>query len=255
MAGLVDTFCMESLPKTSLEFLLEHAEEYGINIAEAKKLDKAFVLKQVIKHLVSDTVTESGDNGAAVFLKLYNELGAELKRVSVKAEPQDEEARSKDELSYHKLRQFKINGTIGDPGQKNCLSYSSLCYQIKQGKSLNYTAPEIYNAVIKAIESGNPFRDVLELEADEFDEKALMKSLRSHFHMRDPNGVFNELRTCVQGPNESAHKFCCRCVALKKKVQAMSEAEDLPFDMENLQATFFRTIYTGLRQQSIRTRC
>ena len=252
MAGLVDTFCIQSIPQTSLEFLMEKVTEYNIVIADDKKDDKAFVIKQVIKHLVSDAVTGSLDHGAALFLKLYGELGGELKKLSVKQEPQEGGEDDKDELSYRRLRQFKINGTIGEPGQKNCLSYSSLCYQIKQGEGLKYTQPEIYAAVIKAIEAGNPFRDVLELEADAFDKKAFMKSLRSHFKVRDPNEVFNQLRTCVQGPSESAHKFCCRCVALKKKVQAMSEAEDLPFDDENLQATFFRTIYTGLRQQSIR---
>ena len=256
MAGLVDTFCMQSIPQTSLEFLMEKVTEYAIVIADDKKDDKAFVVKQVLKHLVSDAVTNSPDGGAALFLKLYGELGGELKKLSVKVEPQEggeaDDKDDKDELSYRRLRQFKINGTIGEPGQKNCLSYSSLCYQIKQGESMKYTIPEIYGAVIRAIEAGNPFRDVLELEADAFDKIALMKSLRSHFKVRDPNEVFNQLRTCVQGPNESAHKFCCRCVALKKKVQAMSESEDLPFDEENLQATFFRTIYTGLRQSSIR---
>ena len=155
-------------------------------------------------------------------------------------------------LSYHKLRQFKINGTIGDPGQKNCLSFSSLCFQISQGEAQGYSIGEIYAGIIKAIEAGNPFRDVLELEADDFDKDALLKSLRSHFKEKDPNEVFNELRICSQLPNENAHKFCCRCVALKKKVQKMSLTANIPVDDENLRTTFFRTIYTGLRQNNIR---
>ena len=155
-------------------------------------------------------------------------------------------------LSYQKLRQFKINGTIGNPGQKNCLSYTSLCYQIAQGEKMHYTTGEIYGGVIKAIEAGNPFRDVLELESEDFDKKALMKALRSHFRIRDPNDVFNELRGCVQKPNESAHAFACRCVALKKKVENMAQSENIPFDLENLRTTFFKTVYTGLRQANIR---
>ena len=150
------------------------------------------------------------------------------------------------------MRQFKINGTIGNPGQKNCISYSSLCYQIAQGEKLNYTTSEIYAGVIRAIEPGNPFRDVLELEAETFDKAAFMRSLRSHFQIRDPNDIFNELRRCVQRSNENAHAFVCRCVALKKKVQYMSENEGIPFDLDNLSTTFFKTIYTGLKQNNIR---
>ena len=32
----------------------------------------------------------------------------------------------------------------------------------------------------------------------------------------------------------------------------MAKTENIPFDEENLSATFFRTIYTGLRQNNIR---
>ena len=155
-------------------------------------------------------------------------------------------------LTYHKLRQFKVNGSIGDPGTKGCLSYSSLCFEIRRGEREGYHLNEIYAGIIRAIEAGNPFRDVLELEAEVFDRDALMTSLRSHYEVRDPNSILNELRVCKQGPKETAHKFCCRAVALKKKVESMSQIEGLPVDMKNLQSTFFKAIYTGLRQNNIR---
>lgn len=258
MAGLVDTFCLGALPKTSVDFLTGLAEEYRINIDDAKKEDHGYLVKLVLRHLSSTAVLDSADNGAAIFLKLYNELGEELKKEGVKVEPGvpssggDRSGELSDTLSYHKLRQFKINGTIGDPGQKNCLTYSSLCYQISQGEKLHYTISEIYAGVIRAIEPGNPFRDVLELEAEDFDKKAFMKSLRSHFSIRDPNEVFNELRRCAQKPEEGAHKFVCRCVALRKKVKNMCASEEIPFDLDNVDATFFKTIYTGLRQTNVR---
>ena len=257
MAALVEAFCIQNLPHTSIEFLLAHATEYGINVPDDKKNDKPYVLKVVLRYLTSETVENSADHGAAVFLKLYGELGEELKTIGLQAikpepTPDPDGDRTIESLSYHKLRQFKINGTIGDPGQKNCLSYSSLCFQISQGETQGYSIKEVYAGVIRAIEPGNPFRDVLELEAEDFDKDAFMKSLRSHFKERDPNAVFNELRVCTQLPNETAHKFCCRCVALKKKIQNMAKTENIPFDEDNLSATFFRTIYTGLRQNNIR---
>ena len=150
------------------------------------------------------------------------------------------------------MRQFKINGTIGDPGQKNCISYSSLCYQIKQGETQGYKDHEIYNGVIKAIEADNPFKEVLELASETYTKEAFMKTLKAHFEERDPNSVFNELRVASQGPKETAHKFVCRCVALKKKVLHMAAAEKMNFDEVNLNNTFYRTIYTGLRNKEIR---
>ena len=291
MAGLVEAFCLKSLPDTSIEFLTALSEEYRLTLEDNLKEEKAHVLRVVVRHLMSPTLDALPDKGASVFLKLYGELGEELQKVGaiVKPEPMgtptmpplegdeqpklgekvevkpDEKVLSKpekkvkseevevlSELSYHKLRQFKINGTIGDPGQKACLAYSSLCYQIKQGENQGYNISEIYGGVIRAIDAGNPLRELLELEADEFDKGALMKTLRSHFKEKDPNEVLTELKKLRQLPDETAHRFVCRCVALKKKARNMSKAENLPFDDENLSATFFKAVYTGLRQNNVR---
>ena len=251
MAGLVESFCLKMVPETDVAFLIGLCTEYQIVVPNDKLGDKPYLVKVVIRHLTSAEVENSADHGAAKFLKLYNELGQQLSP-NVFQPKQEDDSDVSEKLSYHKLRQFKINGTIGDPGQKNCLSFSSLCYQIKQGETQGYSMKEIYAGVIRAIEAGNPFRDVLELEADDFDKQAFLKTLRSHFMEKDPNEVFNELRTAVQAPNETAHKFCCRCVALKKKIKKLYESEGIPFEEDNLSATFFRTIYTGLRQTSIR---
>lgn len=266
MAQLVESFCMKMLPGASLDFLLALTEEYRIEVQEAKRADKNYLVKVVLRHLTSDTIENSADGGAAVFLKLYQDLSDTLETLDVgvknEASLPNLEGDRKDTasggrgvdetLSYHKLRQFKINGTIGDPGQKNCLSYSSLCFQIKQGEAQGYTISEIYTGVIRAIEAGNPFRDVLELESEDFSKEAFMKALRSHFMESDCNAVFNDLRKAVQKSSESAHKFFCRCVALKKKVLSTADAGGITFDEDNLTATFFKTLYTGLRQSNIR---
>ena len=128
MAELVEHFCLEALPKCGLEFLTALSEEYRITVPDDKKDDKRVILRLVVRHLTSDAVVTAPDEGAAIFLKLYKELGGELKK-SAKSEPDmpplegEAEESVKDSVaavSYHKLRQFKINGTIGDPGQKNC---------------------------------------------------------------------------------------------------------------------------------------
>ena len=87
MAGLVDTFCIQNLPQTSIEFLLKCLEDYHINVDDDKKGDKAYLLKIVVRHLTSETVENSADHGADIFLKLYAALGEELKQAGVKIEP------------------------------------------------------------------------------------------------------------------------------------------------------------------------
>ena len=84
MAGLVEEFCLQLLPKTSYDFLLALSEEYQIVLDNGKKDEKAHVLKMVMRYLTGETLEGTGDGGAAVFLKLYKELGEELKKEKVK---------------------------------------------------------------------------------------------------------------------------------------------------------------------------
>ena len=260
MAALVEDFCIKHLPSASIEFLTELAEEYVIQVPADKTDNKSYVLKLVLRHLTSATIENSADHGAAVFLKLYQELGDELKDsgigvlpVSVKQNSSDSESDQDDkELSYRKLRQFKIHGKIGDPGESGCLSFSSLVYQIEDGEALQYKPKEIYTGVIRAITAGKPLRDVLELETKDFSKENLLKVLRSHFEERQPNELIENLRTCAQEPKESAHQFCCRAIALRKQIESVYEDENLPSDLSNVKSVFFRAIYTGLRQNNLR---
>ena len=254
MAQLVEDFCIEHLRSASLPFLTNLATEYQIPIPVDKANCKSYVSKLVLRYLTSETVEKSADKGAATFLKLYQELGIELKDAGIivkKDSSSDSESDHEDkELSYRKLRQFKIHGKIGDPGEAGCLSFSSLVYQIEDGESSKYTPKEIYTGVIRAITAGKPLRDVLELETKDFSTENLIKVLRSHFEERQPNELIENLRTCVQDPKETAHQFCCRAIALRKKIE--SEYENLPSDLSNVRSVFFRAIYTGLRQSNLR---
>lgn len=48
-----------------------------------------------------------------------------------------------------RIREFKIRGLIGVPGQKDTLSYATLAFQIKRGKNEGYSFREIQVAVIR----------------------------------------------------------------------------------------------------------
>ena len=82
-------------------------------------------------------------------------------------------------------------------------------FHMKEAEKSQYKPNEIYAAVIRAVEPGNPLRDVLELESEDFKKEELLKTLRSHYGERDPGSILNELRLCVQKPKETAQQFCC----------------------------------------------
>lgn len=51
-------------------------------------------------------------------------------------------------------REFKINGQIGERGQKDKLSYTNLIHQIEMGLKRNHSEAEIIEAVVRAISPG-----------------------------------------------------------------------------------------------------
>ena len=85
MAKLVETFCLKMLQEAGVEFLFALTEEYRIPVDPGNKEDKNQLVKVLLRHLSSEAIEQSADKGAAIFLKLYNELGEELKTLALGA--------------------------------------------------------------------------------------------------------------------------------------------------------------------------
>lgn len=66
------------------------------------------------------------------------------------------------QLSSPWRKDFEISGQIGEPGQKEKLTFSSLAHQIENGLSRGYPECEICDAVIRAISPGLQLRSYLE---------------------------------------------------------------------------------------------
>ena len=127
-------------------------------------------------------------------------------------------------MQFHRLRELKINGTVGGIDQKDSLSYISLSFQMKQGRKAGYTPAEIQAAVIKAIKPGNSLRSYLEGRVH-LDHKAFLQLLRSHYKEKDSTTVFHEMTNCVQLSSESEIDFCLRVMSLGQKVVSLSTEE------------------------------
>lgn len=108
---------------------------------------------------------------------------------------QDISLRQQPNLSWRKG--FKIVGQIGEPDQRDKLTYSSLAHQIENGLKRGYPEAEIVDAVIRAISPGLQLRSYLEGKPD-LTLPILRCILHSHFQeksvtecKRDPSEFFN----------------------------------------------------------------
>ena len=77
-------------------------------------------------------------------------------------------------------KEFRISGQIGEAGQKEKLSFTSLSNQIESGIRKGYPESEIIEAVIKAVSPGLHLRDLLEVKRD-LTLPTLRIILRGHF--------------------------------------------------------------------------
>ena len=151
-----------------------------------------------------------------------------------------------------KIREFKISGSIGNPEQKDKLSFTSLSYQINNGLKQGYPHAEIAGAVIKAINPGNPLRAYLEGRA-EITMKQLLKILRSHFREQNATTLFTELTNGAQGANESVQEFAVRLMSLRQKVLMVSQEEESPYSENLVMTRFLNALSTGIRNPYVRT--
>ena len=250
--SLIEKFVTQWLHEVCVEFLTALCTEYNIVVPDAKAGKHQDLLKLVLRHLTSAEVEESDDQGTAIYLKLFNELGVELGKGQPKPEPLDNGAvNNSPNVTVTKLREFKINGSI-DGGKAGTLSYTSLSCQLKQAEAAGYSIAEVIAAVIRAIPAGSSFRSLLEAKGNNLEKEDFFKLLRSHYKERDSSRVLQELLNCYQLPGQDAHEFCCMAMALRDRVQSLSEEEGNPGDVLGLTGRLYHTIFTGLKQNSIR---
>lgn len=151
-------------------------------------------------------------------------------------------------------KDYKISGQIGEPGQKDRLTFSSLARQIENGLSKGYPESEIVDAVIRAIVPGLQLRSYLEGKSD-LSLPTLRRILRSHYQERSATELYKQLTTEVQGNKETPQNFLIRAMDLRQKILfASQEAESsLKYDPALVQSMFMHTVLTGLQNDSIKT--
>ena len=145
-------------------------------------------------------------------------------------------------------REFKIKGSVGEPGDENNISFVSLARQIESGIERGYPNGEIVESVIRSVVPGIALRSYLEATPDLTLSK-LRKILRSYFRESSATELFQQLTTITQSQNKDPQTFLVRALELHQKILFVSKELDasVKYDKELVQNLFVHSVETGLR--------
>lgn len=149
-------------------------------------------------------------------------------------------------------REFKISGFIGEPGQRDRLTFSSLARQIESGLNKGYPEQEIVDAVIRAITPGLQLRSYLEGKTD-LTLPMMRRILRSHYQEKNATELYKQLTAESQRAKETPQSFLIRVLDLRQKILFASQEDEsgLKYDPALVQNMFLHTVLTGLQNDRI----
>ena len=152
-------------------------------------------------------------------------------------------------------RDFKIQGVVGDPGQKEKLGYQALISQIEAGLTKGYSDKEVVSAVVRVVQPGLQLRSYLETMVD-LTLPRLRKILRFHFHERNATELYQLLTNIAQQPNEDPQSFLIRALTVRQKIISASKESDsgIKYDASSVQSLFLHAVETGLADETIRAK-
>ena len=154
-------------------------------------------------------------------------------------------------LQLQRLNEFKIKGSIGDPGEKGKLDFGNLSYQIQGGRKRGYSDTEICVGVVAAMAAGSELRSYLE-RVDDLSLDFTMKILRAHFKVQEAASMLAAMQNTAQDEDESLIEFCMKLMIVRDDVNLLSKQEPVPHDPVLVQNRFQHALYTGIRNSNIR---
>ena len=146
-----------------------------------------------------------------------------------------------------RFRECKIHGKIMDPGEKDCMEYSSLVYQIESAIRQGYPDVDICAAIIRATFS-KTLRAVLETRPGATLAE-IGPILKAHFTVRKVRSVFLELGKVKQMKGETPFTYLMRAIALRETVTRMNREEDGELTPQLIQTQFQESLSTGFSGQ------
>ena len=136
-------------------------------------------------------------------------------------------------------KEFRVKGSIEEPGQKEKLTYMSLMHQINKANAEGYNQDEILNGVIRAMVPSLTLRNILDATTD-LNLDRLLSFLEAHFEEKSTTDLWNKFTSMVQSPEESSYSFVLKCIELRQKILIPSTKSDIKLDeslLDNLPHT------------------
>ena len=256
------------LSQVPLLKVCQHLDLPDYKEIEDKEDSTKSLIRKVNRHLLREELEEREDEG----MSTYTELRDFLHKIIETDKPPTAEptvprpqpdptlsitskmSTSPTSLLSLTRREFKISGQIGEPGQRDRLSFSSLAHQIEQGRLKGHTEREIVEGVIRSVMPGCPLRSYLEGRI-ELTLPKLRHILRSHYHEKDATELYHQLSRLAQENKESAQSFLVRALDLKQKVIFASQetGSGLKYDPNLVQNMFLHALLTGLRSDTVKS--
>ena len=150
-----------------------------------------------------------------------------------------------------KLRELKLSGTIGKPGQKGKLTYSSLLSQLRNAIKRNFDDSEICAAVIRCIDPNTPLRNYLE-ELEDLTVEKMLPTLQSHFQEKNATALYHQMNNAVMSSDDTELSFCMELMALRDKIYKISSTQGGEYTKPLLQSQFQKALYTGIKNERVR---
>ncbi len=152
---------------------------------------------------------------------------------------------------WHK--DLNISGLIGEPGQKDRLSFSSLARQIESGLNKGYLEQDIIDSVIRAITPRLQLRSYLEGKADL--TLPTLRILHSHYQEKNATELYKQLTAETERAKETPQSFLIRVFDLRQKIIFASQEDEsgLKYDPALVQNMFLHTVLTGLQNDRIQS--
>lgn len=232
-----------------LEVLAEILKEFGEPVDSAKGRFK--VAMQADRFFMKEM---EGDQAQTTLLavKFALESPGTSTDKTVKIEASNEPASTKTEspsaVKLHK--DFKISGQVDC---KSGISYTSLIRQIETGKQKGYSDVDIIDGVIKAVVPSSSLRSYLDGRPD-INLATLRSILRGHYAEKNATELYSELASATQNPKETPNDFLLRVMDLRNRIlfASQEDSHELKYSPELVAGLFRRTVYTGLRDTTLR---
>ena len=245
----------------ALLVVCQHLKIAGYETIEGKKEAKMSLLRRITRFLNSNDIEKEADQGTAIFKEICILLGTQSKEDATKPNIISDQTPSRVPPSHAAppliqvtRRDLKISGQIGEPGQKDRLSYSSLIHQVEGAVKKGHSDEEIIEAVIRAVVPGSALRSYLEGRGD-LTLPVLRRMLRAHFQEKGATDLYHRLSSLTQDHRESAQSFLVRALDLRQKIIFTSKeaGSGLKYDQMLVQSMFLHALMTGLRSEAVKS--